>query len=115
MLLNILWMFTIVWLPVPTALAGSLDTDRPQLALYIGSMLANALVSVALHVVLRRTPALWVPDNPPNQTGTNGLLAFTGLLTLALVVALVWTGIGYLSLLVLMLSGPIQRLLLRRG
>ncbi|WP_165355084.1 TMEM175 family protein [Nocardioides oleivorans] len=114
MLLNIVWMFTIVWLPVPTALAGSLETDRPQLALYIGSMLANALVSVALHVVLRRNPALWVADNPPNSSGTYGLLTFAVLLTLALVIALVLPGVGYLSLLVLVLSGPIERLLFRR-
>lgn len=114
MLLNILWMLTIVWLPVPTALAGSLETDRPQLALYIGSMLANALVSVALHLVLRRSPALWVPGNPPDSAGTYGLATFAALLTLALAIALLVPGVGYFALLVLTLSGAVERLLFRR-
>jgi uncharacterized membrane protein len=111
--LNMVWMFTIVWLPVATALVGSLDTDRPQLALYIGSMLVNSLVLVVLHVVMRRTPALWVSDNPPTSSGTHGLLTFAGLLAVALVIALVWPTIGYMSLFVLFLSGPVRRVLRR--
>ena len=113
--LNVLWMFTIVWLPVPTALVGALETDRPQLALYIGSMLANAVVSVAIHLVLRRSPALWVSDNPPGPSGTYGLLIFAGLLVLALAIALAWPGVGYSALFVLLLSGPVERVIAQRS
>ncbi len=47
--LNIAWMFTIVWLPVPTALVGSMDTDALQKVLYIDTMLIGSLVMTATH------------------------------------------------------------------
>ena len=48
MILNVLWMLTIVFLPVVTAMVGSMDTDRLQIALYIGTMLVNTLVMTAM-------------------------------------------------------------------
>lgn len=115
MWLNVLWMLTIVWLPVPTALLGSMETDRSLLALYMGSLLVSALVRVAMNLVLRRTPALWQPGDPPTRSGTYGLVSFAALLSLALVIAMIWPGVGYASLLVLFLSGPVQKVLSRRG
>lgn len=113
--LNILWMFTVVWLPVPTALTGALDTDRSGLLLYIGSLLANGLVSVALNMVLRRTPALWQPDNPPTAAGLRGAITFAALLVVALVIAVAAPAVGYWALFVLFLSGPVERVLARAG
>ena len=113
--LNILWMFTVVWLPVPTALAGSLETDGSELLLYIGSLLANGLVSVALHLVLRRNPALWEPGNPPTAAGLHGAVTFAALLVVAMVIALAVPGVGYWALLVLFLSGPAERVIARAG
>lgn len=72
-------------------------------------LLVSSLVRFALHLVLLRHPALWDPDNPPRPSGTAGLLTFVSLLTLALVIAMIWPGVGYASLVVLFLSGPVQR------
>lgn len=113
--LNLLWLLTIVWLPVPTALTGSLETDRTQIGLYIGSMLATSLVSLAIQVVLRRSPEAWAPDEPPRRSGLVGISVFTGLLAAALVVGLAFPGIGYLALLILTLGGPIGGALDRIG
>ena len=41
MLLNVAWMLTIVFLPVITAMVGVMDTDRLQIAIYVGTMLAQ--------------------------------------------------------------------------
>ena len=43
MVLNIAWMFTVVVLPVVTAMVGSMETDNLQILLYVGTMLANSL------------------------------------------------------------------------
>src|SRR6478735_11257996 len=42
--LTIAWMFTIVWLPIPTALLGQLKTDAEQEILYIGTLALTSLV-----------------------------------------------------------------------
>ncbi len=42
--LTIAWMFTIVWLPIPTALLGQLETDAGQEVLYIGTLALTSLV-----------------------------------------------------------------------
>ena len=44
--LNIAWMFTIVWLPVPTAMVGSMAEDGPQKAIYIGTLLVSSAIMV---------------------------------------------------------------------
>ena len=70
--LNVAWMFTIVWLPVATALVGSMPTDPLQLALYIGTMLATSLLTLAMRWWLghrdlgwsRRATASTPPGSP---------------------------------------------------
>ena len=61
--LTVAWMFTIVWLPVATALLGQLALDPVQEIVYIGSLLAASLVLLATRVYIRRHPALHsIPD-----------------------------------------------------
>jgi uncharacterized membrane protein len=114
MLLNIAWMFTVVILPVVTAMVGSMDTDHLQILLYVGTMLANSLVMTAMVLVVRREPALWSPDTHPGFEGLAGSLAVTALFVVALALALLVPGVGYLALLVLVLSDPLQAVLQRR-
>lgn len=62
---NFGWMFTIVFLPVPTAMVGALDPDRPQFALYIGTMLVSSLLLLwlcALQLRARRKAELITPN-----------------------------------------------------
>lgn len=58
--LNVGWMFTIVWLPVATALVGAMETEPTQLAIYIGTMLATSLLNP-------RAPGL--AASPPSPHG----------------------------------------------
>ena len=43
------------------------------------------------------------------------MLTFAWLLTLALLIAMVWPGVGYSALFVLLLSGPVERVISRRA
>ncbi len=112
--LDVAWMATIVWLPVPTAMAGSMDTDALQEVLYIGTMLVSCALLAVTHVVVRRTPATWSAEGPPTTGGEVASITLAALFALALVLALAVPGLGYGSLFVLFLMGPIQRVAARR-
>lgn len=112
--LNIVWMFTIVWLPVATAMVGAMHTDRFQLGVYIGSMLTTSLLALAMQLLLLRNPHLSKPENPASRDALPDLFATSGLFTLALVLGLAIPGVHYWGLLVLLLSSPVERLLQRR-
>jgi uncharacterized membrane protein len=114
MVLNVAWMFTVVILPVVTAMVGSMETDNLQILLYVGTMLANSLVMTAMVLVVRREPALWMPNTRPGFEGLAGSLAVSALFVVALALALFVPGVGYLAMLVLLLSGPLQVVLQRR-
>jgi uncharacterized membrane protein len=112
MWLNVAWMFTIVWLPVPTSMVGRMDTDRLQVALYVGTIAANALVLTATYVVALRSPQTWGGPGRPRVAGLAGSLAIALLSGLALIIALAFPGaIGYAAMLLLFLSDPVSRLL----
>jgi len=114
MVLNTLWMLTVVTLPVVTAIVGSMDTDRLQIGLYVGTMLLNALVMTAMSLVVLRTPAIWGDGARPDTDGLAGSVAVTSMMLLALVLALALPRVGYLALLVLLLGDPIQARLNKR-
>src|SRR5690242_459590 len=59
MVLNILWMLSVVVLPVVTAMVGSMDTDRLQIVLYVGTMLANSLLMTGMSLLVLRHPVIW--------------------------------------------------------
>lgn len=112
--LNTGWMFTIVFLPVVTAMVGAMDTDRLQLALYIGTLLAASVFLLAIHLRLLHRPDLLGPDGPSTLTALTGRGFATGLFALALVLAVAIPGVGYYSLLVLLLDPVLARVLARR-
>jgi len=112
--LNVGWMFTIVWLPVATALVGAMETDTLQLVGYIGTMLATSLFEVAMMVRLRRHPELVDPDDPLSPQGLRGLVLVSALFALALLLAVIVPGLGYWALLVLMLTPVLDRIGCRR-
>ncbi len=114
MLLNVAWMLTIVFLPVITAMVGVMDTDRLQIAIYVGTMLVSSLVLGVMTVVVRRHPATWGGDDGPGAELVAGSVAVVLLFGVALVVAVVVPAVGYLALLVLLLSNPLEALVARR-
>jgi uncharacterized membrane protein len=95
--LNMLWVLTIVVLPFVTEMVGGYGDDRFTVLLYIGTVLANSACLTALSVAIR-----------------GGLVAgagsTTGLLVVALLLAVLVPAVGYASLLLLLLSPVAERL-----
>lgn len=108
---NIAWTFAIVCLPVGTALSGTTRVDRPQLGVYIGTLLVAAAALTGLGRA-RRDPRLGPVD--PARADPRRAPTTTLTLVLALVLALVWPALNYWWLLLLLLTSPIDRLLARR-
>lgn len=109
--LNVAWMLSIAWLPVPTAMVGAMETDPLQLTLYIGSMLATSLIMAGIQLALLRNPRLLADGEPAQRSDLAPSLANSILFAFALVMALAIPGVQFWSLLALSLRGPLERLL----
>lgn len=105
---NVLWTFAIVCLPVATALSGTTPVDRPQLAVYIGTLLIAAAALTGLGRA-RRDPRLG--PAVPGQSRQRGAPTTTITLVVVLGLALAWPGVNYWWLLLLVVTGPLARLL----
>ena len=116
--LTIAWMFTIVWLPIPTALVGQLETETEshglQETLYIGTLaLTSAVMFVSRLYVLRHPQLHDIPDERL-RNGLSADLVTLALFLLALTVALVFPNVGYFAMFLLLLVAPLHRLIVRR-
>ncbi len=111
--LTIGWMFTIVWLPVPTAMLGSMDTDDAQKLVYIGSLVLTSVMSLAIRWYLLRHPALHSVAELRLRRGILADVITTGLFLVALALSILVPAIGYWALLLLVLVSPVHTLLWR--
>jgi uncharacterized membrane protein len=107
-------MFTIVWLPVATALVGSMPTDPLQLVLYIGTMLATSLLTLAMRWWLGHRPELVASGHHFDPSGFASMAVVSALFAVALLLAVLIPGLGYWAMLVLLLGAPLDALLARR-
>lgn len=114
MWLNIVWMLAIVWLPVATAMVGSMDADHVQVVMYIGAMAVAAGTAVAAQALARRDPGLWEGGRLPAHNTLSVAIAVAVLYALALVLALVVPRINYTALFVLFLTNVVSAVLRRR-
>ncbi|MFT4137317.1 TMEM175 family protein [Microbacterium sp.] len=114
LMLTVAWMFTIVWMPVATAVVGQLPDDPVQKSLYVGSLFAtSAMMTVTGWYVLRH-PGL---HDMPEGSLRSGILAdtiATVLFAASYAVMLVVPALGYYALLLLLLTGPLVAVLRRR-
>ncbi|KJL36997.1 TMEM175 family protein [Microbacterium azadirachtae] len=113
--LQVGWMFTIVWLPVSTAILGSLPEDAMQKVLYIGALLASSLLMLGTRLYLRRHPELHRIAPASLRGGLIAEIVMSTLFAVALVIAVLVPDIGYAAMFLLLLSGPAQAILARRG
>ena len=108
------WVLTIVWLPIATAVAGRMaDDDTPAKILYIGSLILTSLMSLAVRLYVQNHPTL---RSGGDREITNGVvvdISLVLLFTVALVIAVVFPVVGYYALLVMLLSGVVQRIVRR--
>lgn len=112
--INVAWMLTIVWLPVPTAMLGQMQTDSLQPVLYIGTLIMTQITTMITRVYLLRHPE--ITDSSPDhlRRGVAGDTASIILFLVAMVIAATVHPVGYYALLLVALSGPFERMLLRR-
>lgn len=112
--LHCIWLLTIVILPFGTALLDDSDV-RWANVLYIVILLVSVAMVVSMAHWGRRHPEL-LADDPATErwrADTTDGLGTSVTLILALIVAIVIPGIGSWPLLLLLLSGPVERLLVR--
>lgn len=107
------WMLTIVWMPVVTALTGQVADDALQKVLYIGTLVVTSAVLLATRIYLTRHPELHRSSREDLRSGMSIDLSMIALFLLALAIALVFPAVGYLSLLVMFLTGPVQAVMER--
>ncbi|MEV7605268.1 TMEM175 family protein [Paenarthrobacter sp. NPDC089322] len=112
--LTIAWMFTIVWMPVATALSTQMHPDRVQPLVYIGTLFATSLLLLLARIYLRTHPDLHDLDPIAERSGIMAGVIVAGLFLAALILALVMPGLGNLPLLLMVASEPLQRLVDRR-
>jgi uncharacterized membrane protein len=108
--LTIAWMFTIVWLPVATAVVGQMDTDATQVVLYIGTLLITSVVLMVTRLYVMRHPDLHEIEPIRLRHGITADLITSALFALALATALLAPAIGYYSMFLLLLTWPLHRI-----
>jgi uncharacterized membrane protein len=110
-LVNLVWVFTIVLLPFATQVVASFPThDRAVVATYTGTMAASSACLSVLNLLLSRRPALRRERVAAGDIPLVPALVTTGLFVLALVLGVAFPAVNYFGLLLLFLSGPAERL-----
>lgn len=111
--LCIAWMFTIVWLPVPTAMLGAMEESGAQKLVYIGSLIVTSLVSLVIRWYLLRHQGLHSAAPVRLRRGILADAVSAALFALALVVAVAVPVIGYWAMFLLVLVSPLHTLAAR--
>lgn len=111
--INVVWLFTIVWVPVATAMIGQMPTDALQRVVYIGTLIATQLSTLAAKWYLLRHPDLSDHSRESLESGMTGDGVSTALFLVALGVSVAVPTIGYFALFLLLLTAPISRILHR--
>ena len=110
----IAWLLTIVWMPVATALTGAMpDDDQVVKAVYIGTMMLTCTLALTQRLVLLRHPELHAMTRDQLRRGLAVDIAMTLLFGIALVVAVTVPQISYYALFLLLLTGPLHRVIAR--
>jgi uncharacterized membrane protein len=109
--LQFAWLFTITVMPVVTALTGGLETDRPLVALYVGTLAVSASLLFAIAVTERRKRT--AAGLPFPATVAAAPLAMALLFTLALLLGLIVP--SYFWLFIMTFTGPVRAGLIRLG
>lgn len=109
--INVAWMLTIVWLPVPTAMVGQMAPDPLQATLYIGTLIMTQVTTLAGKLYLLRHPSFADFTLDELRKGVTGDSVSIFLFIMALVGWIL--GAGYFSLLLLVLADPLEKLLRR--
>lgn len=111
--LNVLWLVTIVWLPVPTAMLGQMEDDPAQAAVYIGTLMLTQLTTLWTKAYLLRNSELTTTPAETLRHAAVGDVAAIVLFGIALAVAVWASPLGYLGLVLVAFTHPLERMLYR--
>jgi uncharacterized membrane protein len=106
--LDVGWAFTVVLLPLPTALIATLTPERTGIALYIGTMTASSLLLTAICWEVYRHPELGGADRQRTLVSLYGVGSNAAGFVLALIIGVVFPQINYFALLILLLTIPLD-------
>ena len=106
--LNVAWAFTVVVLPLPTALIAALHSDRAALAAYIGTMTASSLLLTAICWEIYRRPELGATDRQHSLLQLYGVGSTSVAFVVALSLSQVFPQVGLFWLLLLLLTFPLD-------
>ena len=114
--LSLLWAFTIVVLPLPTAMVAHWSTDSIVVGFYIGTMFVSSLLLMSMTILTRRSVALQEPTHPLSSRAVTASVLSTAEFLVALILGTVFQEINYWGLFALFLSAPVFLILrLRRA
>jgi uncharacterized membrane protein len=113
LLLNLLWILTIVLLPFATQVVGSFPPEPLAVLLYIGTITVSSASLTAITFLVWRRPALRRNADEPAATPW-AALATTGILVVALLIGTLSRRVNYGAMLLLLLTGPVESWLRRR-
>jgi uncharacterized membrane protein len=114
-LVNLGWLLTIVFLPFATQLAAAYPAhDRLAVAVYVGTITLSSIFLAVAAVLVWRRPALRRTGITEDDAFPRAAFLTTGVLLLAFVLATAIPVVNYYALLLLLLTGPADRLLPRR-
>ena len=115
-LVNLCWVLTIVFLPFATQLAAAYPArDRLAVAVYVGTIALSSIFMAVAAVLVWRRPALRRDGITERDAFPRAAFLTTGLLVLAFILGTAIPSVNYYALLLLLLTGPADRLLPRRS
>jgi uncharacterized membrane protein len=108
--LNVIWLLSIVFIPFTTELISSgANSGGLGIGIYIGTLFITAFTGLLMQYEIARQPIIWTSDEY-RQSLTGGV-ATTGLIGIALIIAIIFPSVGLLALLLLLFSGIVTKLL----
>ena len=112
---NLLWMVSIVFMPVPTAIITAYSPSPGTVLLYVGTLVVSSGSLTALAVTVHRNPALSVGRSRETSDEVLGSGASLVALVLALVLGSLFSdSVNYFALLLLLLTGVVERVVRTR-
>jgi uncharacterized membrane protein len=112
-LVNLVWTLTIVLIPFSTQVIAEYSTERLSVGLYIGTIAVSSACGTALALLVHRRPALRRAGVAPGDTSPLASVVTTALVLLALLLGVAVPAVNFFALLLLLLTGPLVRLLAR--
>jgi uncharacterized membrane protein len=108
MWLDIAWVFTIVAQPLSTEITAVYPASVLTVSIYIGTGFVSMLLLTAICYYLYRHPELQAKGTSISRVELWGVASTAAGFAVALALSLIFPGIHYYSLLVLLLAGPLD-------